>query len=445
MSLNRRDAIKLGGLALASSAISLEASTNKNIDYKAPLPETKNKRVVVVGGGWSGLSVAKNVKLLAPEVDVVLVESRYEFISCPLSNLWLVDKVSLEYLTHDYIQAAKEYNYTFFNATATDLDKENQILKTSNGDIKYDYLVLSPGIDYDYSRWSKGDLAFEQRLYSEYPPAFKPGSEHLSLKNKIKNFKGGNFILTVPAGNYRCLPAPYERACVIADYFKQNKIDGKVILIDPNPTITIKEKGFSSAFKNLYSGYIEYLSGTEIEMIDLDNKVVHTEFEEIEFSDASFYPQVRGAKILERFGLAKTAKNLLEADIDPLTYEANGAKNVFIAGDARPMGFSKSGNTSLTEGRIVAAQVVSKMKTGKTLPWSSPTTQCFSAVSINPEKSIFVTTDYSYDPKDKTFDFYNTVLSEDIEKDGLQNAEFLYGWADAVYNDMLATKPKKRV
>ena len=41
------------------------------------------------------------------------------------------------------------------------------------------------------------------------------------------------FLTTVRVGNYRCLPAPYERACLMGDYYKKNKIKGKVVLLDP--------------------------------------------------------------------------------------------------------------------------------------------------------------------------------------------------------------------
>ncbi|PHS55892.1 MAG: twin-arginine translocation pathway signal protein [Sulfurimonas sp.] len=449
MAISRRDALTLSGLALASSALTgctnsgtpeaPKESVKSASDYKAPIPDTNKTRVVVVGGGWSGLSIAKNTKIFAPNADVVLVEQRHEFVSCPLSNLWLVDKIELEYLTHDYIQAARNGNYTYFQATAIGLDREKQILETSDGNIEYDYLVFAPGIDYDYSRWTK-DIAFENRLRTEYPAGFIPGSEHMTLRNKILNFKGGNFLMTVPAGNYRCLPAPYERACVVADYFKQNNIKGKVILLDENNTITIKEKGFQSAFDELYADYIEYVPGTVIHKIDLDNRMVFTEFDEFEFADASFYPHVRGAKILERVGLAKDAKNMLEGHINPLTYEAIDAKNVFITGDARPMGFSKSGNTSNSEGFIVARNIAQRINKTAVLKWEPPTTTCFSAISIAPEKAIYIYTQYSYNVKTKAFDFADTVSSEDWKKDGEVNAASIYDWADSIYNDMFGSK-----
>ena len=446
MPISRRKVLQLSGLAVASTAITGCSSSNNpkpnpskenksTTNYKAPIADSKKPRVVVVGGGWSGLSIAKYTKIFAPDSDVILVEQRYEFISCPLSNLWLVDKIELEYLTHDYLQAARENNYTYFHATATGLDRENHVLETSNGNIHYDYLVFAPGIDYDYSRWTK-DIAFETRLRQEYPAGFIPGSEHLTLRNKVQNFKGGNFILTVPSGNYRCLPAPYERACVIADYFKQKGLKAKVILLDENNTITIKKKGFQSAFDELYSDFIEYIPNTAIKNIDLDNKIVETEFDEIEFEEAAFYPHVRGAKILERVGIAKDAKNMLEGNINPLTYEVYGEKNIFITGDSRPMGFSKSGNTSNSEGHHVAKLIAQKINKSKKIKWQPPTTTCFSAVSIAPEKAIYIYTQYAYNKTDATFSFASTSSSENWKKDGRVNADSIYDWATALYADM---------
>jgi len=459
MDSSKRKFLALSGITIASSlTTSLTASentatpkeTNKTKSAKASLPETTKPRVVVLGGGWSGLSVAKTITAFAPDADVILVEKRHEFISCPISNLWLVDKVDLEYITHDYLQAARNYNYTFFNATAIGIDKKKRILKTSDGDIAFDYLVLSPGIDYDYSRWST-DTTLITRLKQEYPAAFIPGSEHITLKNKIHNFKEGNFILTVPGGNYRCLPAPYERACIIADYFKQNKLKAKVILLDENNAITIKKKGFSSAFEELYGDYLEYVPNAAITGFDLDKKIVSTEMDDYEFADAAFYPRVRGAKILDTLGFAKDAKDMLEGNINSLTYEVNGEKDIFIAGDARPMGFSKSGNTSNTEGKYVGRVVASRINKEKAPAWEPPITMCFSAISTKPENAIYIYTRYSFDKKDKDpkhvkfedwkkFSFADTMSSENWKKDGKVNANSVYSWADALYFDMFGPK-----
>jgi sulfide dehydrogenase [flavocytochrome c] flavoprotein chain len=439
MGLSRRDVLKYSGILAASTAISTNVSAKdvKDKIYKAPLANTNKPRVIVVGGGFSGLTVAKYTKLFAPSCEVILVEQRDHFVSCPVSNLWIVDKIDLEFLTHDYLQAARENNYTYFHASAIDLDKKNKILKTSNGDISYDYIVFAPGIDYDYSSWTT-DIAFETRLRQEYPAGFKPGSEHMTLRSKVLNFKGGNFILTVPKGNYRCLPAPYERACIIADYFRIKKLDAKVILLDENNTITIKEKGFQSAFETIHKGYLEYYPNSKIENIDLENKMVETELDEFKFEDAAFYPHVRGGKILEKVGIAKdTQHNKLEGNINFLTYEAIGEKDIFISGDARPMGFSKSGNTSYSEAQFVAKIVASKINKEKMPKWESPTTTCFSAVSIEPQKAIYIYTQYAYTPSNGRFVFDKTYSDENWNsKNGLINGKSIYQWADSLYTDM---------
>ena len=445
MPISRRDALKYSAI-LATSTLTAQSinedKINKKVNdkitfKKAPLPKKTANRVVIVGGGWSGLSIAKNLKIFSTNTEVILVEKREHFTSCPMSNLWLVNRVDLDFITHDYLQAARENKYTYFNATVTDMDKKNNILYTTNGSIVYDYVVFAPGIDYDYSSITN-DIVLENRLRQEYPAGYKSSSEHLTLKNKIQNFKGGNFIMTVPKGNYRCLPAPYERACLVADYFKSKKLKAKVVLLDENNDIVIKEEGFHSAFEKLYNGYISYHPNSKIENIDLDDKYIETEFEEFYFDDASFYPSVRGAKILEHVGIAKdTVFNKQEGNINGLTYEVIGHHNIYIAGDARPMGFSKSGNTASTEGLFIANLIANKIKGIKNTPWESPTTLCFSAVSINPERAIFVNSQYAYNKKTKRFGFATPKTSEVWKgKEGLENAKAQYDWANTMYRYM---------
>jgi len=439
MALSRRDLLKFTGLIATSTAISgcANISTFQSPNNSLNIASKNSKKVVIVGGGWSGLSIAKNLKNFAPDTQITLVEQKDKFVSCPMSNLWLVNRVSLEYLTHDYHQAAKQNNYKFFQATAIGMDKQKQVLHTTKGDLDYDYIVFAPGIDYDYS-FLTDDKQLEQRLRKEYPAGFKSGDEHFILKDKIQNFKGGNFLMTVPKGNYRCLPAPYERACLVADFFKSKNIDAKILLLDENNDITIKEEGFHSAFEELYSDYIEYYPNSKIELIDLDEKIVETEFEEFVFDDASFYPRVQGAKILQKVGITKdTVFNRFEGNIDGLTYEVVGHENIYISGDARPMGFSKSGNTAYTEGIYVAQLIANKINAKINTPWQSPTTLCFSAVSIEPERAIFVNSQYAYHKKTKKFGFATPKTSEEWRgEEGLTNAKAQYDWADAMYRTM---------
>ncbi len=443
--LSRRSFLKIGGASVATVATAGVAGSmlSETAAAAAPhamgrtateavLPKAKGQRVVVVGGGWSGLSVAKYVKKEAPELDVVLIEKNNSFMSCPMSNLWLAGLVDLEFLSHSYLDAAKNNNYLFFNATVVDVDRTKRQVYTDQGYVKYDYLVLSPGIDYNYEAIGVSDPADQFRLRTQYPAGFMPGSEHLSIKRKLEEFEGGTFLLTVPAGNYRCLPGPYERACLMAHYFKKNKIKGEVLLLDANANITIKAEGFQAAFDDLYKGVLRRVASAEIKGVDLAAKTVKTEFDTYNFTDAAIYPRVRGSRLLETLGLV--AKNTqMEANIDVLKYHVKGDERVFVAGDSRPMPFSKSGNTSNSEGRFLGKLIAAKSR-GKDLPWESPRTICYSMVNGDPEEAIKVDAFYKYDPA-KGFSFDRAKVDNTRTKDlGIAAKD----WAKGMYRDMFS-------
>lgn len=450
MALSRRDAMKFTGLAAVTAAVSGYAKENKAkskapmkgvLLSPAPIPTAKGPRVLIVGAGPSGLTIAKYVKKANPKVDVVLIDKRSVFMSGFLSNLVATGVLPLDFITHDFLEGARNGNYTFLQATAHEIDRTSKVVYTNEGTIKYDVLVLAPGIDYDYSKWTNGDAELETQLRTKFPGAFIAGSETLTLKSKIENLEGGVFVQTVPGGNYRCLPGPYERSCLIADYMKRNKIKGKVLVLDENADITIKADGFHSAFKNLYKDYIEYVPNTIITKIDPIKQRISTEMDgDLDFADAALYSHVRGNKLLEIAGVAKDSVfNKAEANIDPFTYQVIGDKNVFCTGDVRPMGFSKSGNTANTEGKIVARNIV-KYLGGEELSkktWISPLTVCYSAVQGVEMRAISVHAEYAYDETKKSFAFANAGTSEKWDgKEGLDGGKALVEWGKGLYRDL---------
>jgi sulfide dehydrogenase [flavocytochrome c] flavoprotein subunit len=442
---SRRKFIKLSGTTLAAAAAGNETFATDTPDWQrrkpvaavgrqAELPKASGPRAVVVGGGWSGLTVAKYLKREDPSFDVVLIEKRSLFMSCPISNLWLADVVGLEFMQHSYLDAARNSGYIFLNATVIDVDRVIRRVYTERGYVDYDYLVLAPGIDYEYESIGVNEPETVVELGTRYPAGFIPGSEHLSIKNKLARFERGVFLLSVPSGNYRCLPAPYERACMIAAVFKKKRIKGKVLLLDANPDITIKRDGFHAAFGELYKGVIEYNSGAGIKSVNIASKTVDTEFDSFAFDDAAIYPRVRAAKLIETLGLVNPESLQKEANIDVLRYNVIGDDRVYVSGDSRPMPFSKSGNTANTEGKFVAKVIAARAR-GKEIEWESPHTVCYSAVNPDPLLSMSVDLHYKFDARDKSFSFDKVhMVQQWNQARGVANLE----WARALYHDMFS-------
>ena len=447
--LSRRHFLKTGLAAgtLSAASVPLQAAVTEDaasskpgeppfavrkLLKKATLPKADGARVVIVGGGWSGLTMAKYLKIHNPAFDVVLIDKRPEFISFPASNSWLADQVDLDFLTHSYIDAAISHNYLFLNTTVMGFDRDSKKVFTSNGYIDYDYMVLAPGIEYDYSRIGVDDPVAQMQLYNSYPGGFVNSSELITIKRKLNTFKGGTFILNVPNGEYRCTAAPYERACMAAAIFKKRRVKAKILLLDMNADIRIKKQGFEKAFSRLYGDYISYLPSSEISQIDIDEKTVSTDFDDYSFDDAIIYPPVRASSLLEDAGIANMKTAQKTANTDPYKYHVIGDEHVYVTGDSRSQPFSKGGHTANSEAQYVA-EVIAAHALGKEVRWRSPQTMCFSAVDINPLKAMSIITFYKFNKQNKEFEFDRTHMMEDWNTEGGQAS---LAWAEGMYRDM---------
>ena len=86
--------------------------------------------------------------------------------------------------------------------------------------IYYDYLVLSPGIGFT----SKVDgYTYDDK---NIVPHCWNGSEDIhKFKKKLNDLEKSTIIISAPDYPYRCPPAPYERASLLANFLqKKNKI-----------------------------------------------------------------------------------------------------------------------------------------------------------------------------------------------------------------------------
>ncbi len=438
--VTRRDLLKsagVGAIALSVSSQPVFAAAEKAVKMEALMPPPKGNRVVVCGGGWAGLTVAKYLKKENPNIEVVLIEKRPNFFSCPISNEWLADLVNLDFISYDYNQPAVKYGYKFVNYPVVGIERDKKRVYTPQGYIEYNYLVLAPGIKYNYSAWFKDDKEMARYTKLNYPAAFIPGSEHLALKRKIQEFEEGNFIITVPPGAYRCPPAPYERACMIAEVFKRNKVNGRVIILDPKGDIAPKGPGFRAAYEQVYLGIVEYVPNAGIKEIDPVNKVIKTAAGDFKFADANLVPPHQAGELVWMADLIakdKEGKPTGWADQDPLTFQAKTDPHVFLVGDViGGVPYPKSGHMGNSQGKIVAKIIASRIA-GKEAPFALPDNTCYSMVNGSPQEAIVINVNYEYNkqenkivPKPRTINDRSEAL-----------AKATYEWARAIFRDMFA-------
>ena len=276
--MNRRDALKVGAASAAAAAVAVTAMTGCTEAEAKPTGKagTKNilgkHQIVVIGGGFGGLTVAKSLKKKDKNFDVLVIEKNDTFMSCPFSNtnLGKLEGINLGTFIFDYAQPVDKHGYNMLKAEVTSIDRAAKEIHTAHGIIQYEILVLSPGIAYNYENqfpsWSKEKIAEVQR---SAPAALVPGSEHIALERQLANMEDGDVVITVPNGKFRCPPAPFERASMIAAYMDKEDIRGKIYVLNPKGKFA-KFGAFMEAWKDLYPERIVYMPHCVI--LDVDTK-----------------------------------------------------------------------------------------------------------------------------------------------------------------------------
>jgi len=123
--------------------------TNETRHLATQLPDIGKPRIVIIGGGFAGIQVVKNLDM--KDVQVVMLDRHNYHTFQPL--LYQVATAGLE---PDSIAGPlrkvfdKEKNFFFRMATVDSVSPEENMVNTNIGRIHYDYLVVATGTQTNY-------------------------------------------------------------------------------------------------------------------------------------------------------------------------------------------------------------------------------------------------------------------------------------------------------
>ena len=346
--LNRRQFLKLVGAisALAAAPRALGATTT------AP-------RVVVVGGGFGGATLAKYLRMWGGNIQVTLVDANPNHISCILSNLVVTGALPMSRITLGFDSLRTTHGVTVLQGRAVTIDAPGNTLtvSTSSGNrvLPYDHLVLSPGIDFvpAAGNWNPNLT----------PHAWQAGPQTILLKNQLATMRSNDtFVMTVPKAPYRCPPGPYERACVVADYLKRKGRSGaKVIVLDANASITAEPEAFGHAFNVTHAGVIQYVPSATVESVDSSTRSIVTSAMTVNNAKVlNYIPNQKAGTIAASLPL----NNAGFVPVNPLTYGIDSSPNIHVIGDSCAVPASddkavpKSGHMANAEAKVCADAII---------------------------------------------------------------------------------------
>lgn len=347
ISVNRR----IFGRGLATAAVGLVA---------APALAVGDAKVVVIGGGAGGASVAGRLKRLVPSLKVTLVEAHSKYTSCFFSNAYLGGFVGLDDLTHGY-RGLASLGVEVIHAEAEAIDTRKRVVRLKAGKIlDYDRLVVAPGIDF---KWGAIE-GYSAKASEAMPHAWRGAAQAANLRRRIARMDdGGTVVIAAPKLPYRCPPGPYERACVVANLLAREKPRSKVVILDAKMTFT-KQAAFEDAFRRYYADRIELMATNdiddqEVDKVDIDTGDVRTR--------AGFSIRAAVANIIppQTAGRIAIAAGLADPDwcpVDPATFASTLAEHVYVLGDAAiAADMPKSAFAAHSQAGLVAASLLASL------------------------------------------------------------------------------------
>jgi sulfide dehydrogenase [flavocytochrome c] flavoprotein subunit len=412
----------------ALSLLGLAACATTSVPSKA--------KVVVIGGGYGGATAAKYVRLLSDyKIDVVLIEPQSAFISCPISNLVLGGSKQIGDVTTAYTGLSKNHGVTVVRDMASAIDTAKRTVTLAGGaTIAYDKLVVSPGIDLVYSSIEGLQQA---QAAGQILQAWKAGPETVALRKQLEAMPdGGVYAITIPEAPYRCPPGPYERASVIAGYFKAFKPRSKVLILDANPDVTSKGPLFKKVWAEQYKGIVEYRGQHKATAVDARNGVVKFDVQEdVKANVLNVLPSMRAGAIAVQTGLNNMANNRW-CGVNYQSFESTAAKDVFVLGDSIQIApaMPKSGHMANSHGKVAAAAIVAQLSGWDINPAPMLTNTCYSFVDN--KNVIHVASVHEYVAAEKTF---KTVAGSGGVSPGPTELEGVYAlnWASNIWADTL--------
>jgi NADH dehydrogenase FAD-containing subunit len=435
--VKRRDFIKMAGaagLGLSAAGWSLLAAAEGSstpVAVAVPTNTGIRGRVVVIGGGMAGATVAKYLRIWGGTgVDVTLIERESAYASSIMSNLVLNGSRTMSSLQYSYAALASRYGVKIVRGDVLTIDPVGRAVTLASGSrLAYDRLVVAPGVDFDTLPGLETAEA-----QAKVPHAWKAGPQTTALRNMITAMpSGGVFVMSIPGKPYRCPPGPYERACVVADWLKRNRPGSKVIVLDANPGITAEVHSFTDAFNVVHAGVIEYQPNVTINSVDATTMTVNTSIGNIRGNVLNLIPPHRAGKVIAANGLADSGGKWTSVDV--LSYEAKVAPGIHVIGDASATTQPKAGHIANQEAKVCADAIL-RLFSGRALdPAPHTNSACYSPITF--ETASWLTANYAYDPVTQTMQPV-TPSSGEAATRSKDNFEEMNKWFTALMGDSFA-------
>ncbi|HKN08548.1 MAG TPA: NAD(P)/FAD-dependent oxidoreductase, partial [Pseudomonadota bacterium] len=294
------------------------------------------------------------------------------------------------------------------------IDRERKAVRLNDGSqLPYDRLVVAPGIDLKFDSVPGYSEAASEKM----PHAWKPGAQIQLLKRQLDSIEdGGLIVMIAPPNPYRCPPAPYERASMMAHVLKSKGHKSSLIVILDAKESFADQALFQEGWEKHYPGMLEWQDPKihgGIKHVDGSSMTVETDLASYDANLVNVIPAQIAGKLARDAGLANESGYCA---IDPATMQSVVDASVYVVGDACISGeMPKSASSANSQAKVAASIIRGQLTRTQTAP-ASYSTSCWSLI----ESDDAVKVGGRYEPKGGKIAAVETFVSRTGENAALR-------------------------
>ena len=322
---------------------------------------SKIPHVVILGGGFGGLSAANEIRnsLDSSKVNITIIDKK-DWFMVGFAKLWIMNGSRT---FENYIGSLNELpkkQINFIKDEIVEINTKNNIVKTKSENISFDFLIISMGAV----------------LAPEKIPGLTENGFNLydhnqldEINQRLNKIESGKIAIVIMGMPYKCPPAPFEASLLVDSMLRNRGIRDSVEIDFYSPApITLPAAGpeVSKQILDLVnSEKITFHNSQKIKCVE--SKKLIFENDEYSFDILLAIPPHIAPKVIYDSNLA-IAPGFIPIDRECKT----PFENIFAVGDVTSLtvidslAVPKAGIFAEGEGITVAKNIISKIESNDT-------------------------------------------------------------------------------
>jgi len=319
-------------------------------------------RIVIVGGGSAGITVAARLATTLPQPDIAIIEPSATHYYQPLWTLVGGGVFSKAVTERDEATLIPQGVTWIQDAVSEFSPEDNTVLTRGGNKVQYDYLVVAPGIQIDWDKVKGLKAAIgKEGVCSNYAYEYVDKTWEC-----LRNFKGGNAIFTQPNTPIKCGGAPQKIMYLADDYFRKTGVRERANVIFASAAggifavqkyakaldRVVARKGVEARFKHNLVEIRPETKEAVFQRLDTDEQVV------LPYAMIHVTPPMSAPDFIKHSPLANEAGWV---DVDKYTLQHTRYANIFSLGDASSLPTSKTGAAIRKQAPVLVKNLVAVM------------------------------------------------------------------------------------